>query len=234
MLRWKWNGLILAVAVGGSLLPEWWSDGTAAADWRWWHRQPAVVDPTPGVRQKEYKGQLWPPQPRPVTPKARLIDQYHYAHYWPYPLTCQDRGSIYAMLAAQAANGWVAETTLYDQHFDAETNTLNEAGRMQLRWILLHAPPEYRAAFVAATDDPQASQVRLASVQGVATEMTGPDNLPRIELRTTQQLGTSAQDMDLIRRKWISTIPTPRIPYKSVIGGTTPAGGGGAAGTGGQ
>ena len=129
-------------------------------------------------------------------------------------------------LDQQSTNGWMTETTLYDQHFDPETNTINQAGRMHLRWILLYAPPAYRAAFIATADTPEASQTRMASTQVAALEMTGPDNAPPIMLRATQQLGASAEERDLVRRQWLSTIPSPRINYAGLPGGRQWASGG--------
>src|SRR6478672_2887019 len=70
-----------------------------------------LADPTPGDRQVEYKGLMWPPYPRPRTKPARHIDQYHYTHYWPYPQNCEDRASVRAVINIQAANGWVENTT---------------------------------------------------------------------------------------------------------------------------
>jgi len=170
-------------------------------------------DPTPGIRQRWWKGKPWPPQPRSVGPKASFTDQYHYSHYWPYPHTCQDRDIVRSALEQQVANGWVEQTTLYDQHFDLQTNELNAAGRRHLMWILLHAPPMYRAAYVATTETPELSQARLVNTQLAASQILGAENTPPIMLRASIPQGASAQELDLIRRKWLSTLPDPRLDY---------------------
>lgn len=206
-------------ALGAGLVS---SNPLFAGDWRWWggssqqQEEAPPPDPTPGVRQTYYSRHVWPPQPRPTTRKARLIDQYYAEHYWPYPYTCEDRASVRGPIDQQTANGWIVETTLYGQHFDNETNAINQAGKMHLRWILLHAPPQYRAAFVATGETPAISQARMASVQAAATEMAGTDNVPPIMLRATQAIGTSAEERDLSRRKWLATIPAPRITYQGL------------------
>jgi hypothetical protein len=115
-------------------------------------------------------------------------------------------------LNQQVQSGWVAATTLYDSCFDAETHELNQAGRGQLRWIMLHTPTSRRTAFVAAADTPAHSQTRLASVQSEAVAIAVGGQIPPIMLRTCQSIGTSAEIVDRVHRSYIESTPTPRIP----------------------
>lgn len=189
-----------------------------AGGWKWWQKDEAAppaptFDQTPGVRQIWHKGLPWPPQPRPTSPPARCIDQYHAAKYWPYPYTCGDRAATRSAMDIQAANGWLSHTTLYDHYFDPVSNELNSSGRMHLEWIILQAPPQYRAAYVAAMPSEQINQDRLLNVQLAATEISGGDAGLPISMRRALPFGASAQEIDLIRRKWLSTTPDPRIQY---------------------
>ena len=45
-------------------------------------------------------------------------------------------------------NGWRVQNTLGDDHFDADTGLLNEAGELKVREILAASPPEHRTVFV--------------------------------------------------------------------------------------
>jgi hypothetical protein len=153
-----------------------------------------------------------------------LVHQYHTSHYWPDPFRWKDREIVRGTIAAQRDNGWITATTLYEQHFDDETQTLNDAGRRHLRWILLHTPADRRMAWVQAGYDDSISQVRLASVQAEATRIAGPQCAP-VMLRVSQPHGRNAQEVDLINRAYIGGLPSPHLPIP-VTGGGGQAGGG--------
>lgn len=116
-------------------------------------------------------------------------------------------------MQTQANNGWRSYTTLYDYHFDADTQELNQAGRLKLRWISLHVPQQYRLAYVAEGLTTQDSEIRLANVQTAADSISGTDSSPPVILRAAQALGTPAQEVDLLRRSYLGSIPEPRLPY---------------------
>lgn len=177
-------------------------------------------DSYPGVRMQCHSGKVWPLAPRPCGEPEPCIHRYHTAHYWPDPYRWQDRTSVRMHIAAQATAGWTTNTTLYDQHFTPETQELNEAGRRHLKWILLYAPPQRRTPWVQAGDTPQSSQARLASVQNAAALMA-PNCTAPIMLRVTQPYGASAQEVDLVRRGYLSSMPDPRISYTAQQGGST-------------
>lgn len=198
-----------------------------AGPFDWWSTK---EDSFPGARQKYRGGKVWPPTPRPCGPMEPLVHQYHTAHYWPDPYRWQDRAEIHSRLALQANAGWIEATTLFDQHFDEETQEINDAGRVHLRWILLHAPENRRLTWVQAGTSSPASQVRLASVQQEATQMVGA-TCPPVMLRVCQPTSTAAQDIDMIRRQYLTTMPAPRIPWvsQSQGSGSMTAGSGSAA-----
>jgi hypothetical protein len=189
-------------------------------------------DSLPGSRAKCHSGKQWPLEPRLVAPSEPCIHRYHTQHYWPDPYRWQDRTSVRAHWAMQATAGWTTNTTLYDQHFDPETQELNEAGRTHLKWILVYAPPHRRCPYVQSADTQEMNQARLASVQAVATAMVGP-NCPAIALRVCQPYGGSAQEVDLVRRSYLESIPVPRVSYTPQMGSSTgaPNSGGAAGGT---
>jgi hypothetical protein len=189
------------------------------------------IERPPGDRQIQHRGKLWPPFPRPVGKPARLVDQYHYTHYWPYPHTCEDKSSVRAALDLQASNGWIEGTTLFNYHFDKETNQLNSAGIAHLEYILFRVPGQHRAAFIQMSSSAQSDQVRVSSVQAAAGELLQDGNLPPIALRRARAYGANAQEIDMISRKFIGSTPTPRLGGNagaSAGGGATGLGGGAA------
>jgi hypothetical protein len=187
-------------------------------------------DSLPGTRVTYHSGKQWPLAPRPCGPNEPCIHRYHTAHYWPDPYRWQDRSSVRAHVAAQSAAGWMTNTTLYDQHFDPETQELNDSGRVHLKWILLFAPPQRRTPWVQMGDSADISQARLSSVQSEAVAMVG-NCAPPIMLRVCQPYGAPAQEVDLVRRSYLATIPEPRISYAAQQGSSTGSSGASSGGS---
>ena len=181
-----------------------------------------------GARQVEWNGKLWPPFPRPVGPKMACSNIYHAEHYWPWPYMCTDRHVVLDMTRTQEANGWLAETTLYDYHFNAESNELTVPGKLQLRWILENVPPSYRTVWVQQTEDPAISQQRIESVRLIASRLVSPGNVPTIAFRPGVALGRPAIEVDTIRRKELETIPSPRVAFEAGAANSSQGGGGGS------
>lgn len=212
-LAWGLGAFLFSAAILGH--------SAFAADWS---------ERPPGGRQILYKGKLWPPYPRPTGKEAKFLHQYHYAHYWPHPQNCEDRGNVRAALNSQVANGWIDATTLYEYHFDKTTNQLNSAGMAHLEYILYRVPSIHRSAFVQMSESPQVDQIRLANVQTSASTILQGDPLPSMALRRARAYGTSAQEIDMISRNYLSGTPTPRLPVSSGSGGGGAAAGGDGGG----
>lgn len=168
-----------------------------------------------GTRQVCRHDRLWPPYPRPTGERMGCIEAYHAAHYWPWPYVCWDRQSVMDYSSIQVANGWITEATLYDYHFDPETQVLNQAGLMHLRWILECVPPDRRCAWVQATTESAMSQQRLANVRNQMIALVGQENAPPVMLRVETPYGRPAGEIDTIRRSFMSTMPAPRIVYEN-------------------
>jgi len=194
-----------------------------------WHTAPwwAMKAQEPvGSRQVEHEGKLWPPYARPVGPPQASCHVYHAEHYWPWPYTCVDQQCVLTMSRMQEANGWLSETTLYDYHFNPETNALTEPGKLQLKWILAYVPSAYRAVWLQQTEEPAVSQARMNSVRTMAIKIVGEANLPPIAFRTAMAPGRPAIEVDSIRRKELETFPEPRVPFESSASGAASTGAG--------
>lgn len=187
------------------------------------------LDGPPGSRQVEYKGKLYPPFGRPTGKEAKWSTQYHYGHYWPYPQNCEDRLSVHNALNAQMNNGWIEATTLFSYHFDPETEQLNTSGQAQLEYILFRTPVQRRQIYVQISPSAQADQARLTSVQTAAGAMLPNGGIPSISMRRARAYGTSAEEVDLISRRYMGGAPTPRLPITGAAAGSGGAGGGGSS-----
>lgn len=194
----------------------------------WW--QARAQEPV-GARQFECKGKEWPPYPRPVGPEQPLCHIYHAEHYWPWPYMCTDRQVVLDMTRIQEANGWLSETTLYDYHFNAESNELTVPGKLQLKWILENVPPSYRTVWVQQAEDQAVSQLRMNNVRSVAARFTSQANVPTIAFRPAIAPGRPAIEVDSIRRKELESIPSPRIAFEAGAGGAGSTGSGSGSGS---
>lgn len=177
-----------------------------------------------GARQVCKKGKLWPPFPRPTGPEPEASARFHAAHYWPYPYVCDDRAYVRNVCEMQVANGWMAETTLYDYHFDEETQELNHSGREHVGWMLRNVPPQRRTIYVQSLFDTEKTQKRLAATRNLVTAWS-PTDVPSIELRTTEPFGRPANEIDHIERAVRGSMPEPRIQYQALPSGTGGSGG---------
>lgn len=181
-----------------------------------------------GARQKLVGGKLYPPQPRPVGEQQTFGHMYHANHYWPWPYVCKDRAYVRDLTALQVNAGWTSETTLYDYHFDPETNLLNHSGQEHLRWILTSAPIEHRVIHVQKTWQPAVTDGRMVNVRNATVQLVGGEEIPPIVARLTAPLGRPAEEVDLIRQRELATMPDPRIQFQSLSGGAAAGGGAGA------
>ena len=170
-----------------------------------------------GQRQKCYKGKIWPVDPRPTGPKPHTIHRFHAAHYWPYPYDVWSRNSVNNMIAKHEQKGWQDATTLYDYHFNADSNELTEAGLLHLKWILEKAPVRQRTLYLQTSATEGANDLRMAEVTQIASRLTAGQSVPDVMFRTTTPSGRPAQEVDAIRRGELQSLPLPRIQY--TVGG---------------
>lgn len=172
-----------------------------------------------GVRQHYWFGKVWPVQPRPVGRRQLLVHKFHAVHYWPHPYNELDAASVREISGLQVRNGWEAATTLYDYHFQEQTQELNSAGKKQLAWIVLFTPPEYRSAFVASTMDSAVDNARLATVQREAAKLGDSGGTVPISLRSGIPNSQPGDRATRIHEQYLQNLIPPKIEYKSGPGG---------------
>lgn len=192
----------------------------------WWEAKASLPV---GARQRFHNGKVWPPFVRPTGEAQQFSHRFHAAHYWPYPYVCEDRAFMKNLWEEQAASGWMDATTLYDYHFDPQSDELNDPGLDHLNWVMHTIPEKRRIIFVQGSYENEISAGRLQAVQQAAAEMAANEEIPAIVLRMTMPLGRPAVEVDMIRQGALNSFPIPRVP-SALTGG--PGGGGGGAGGG--
>jgi len=181
----------------------------------WWAEKAELP---PGQRQTYKKGKIWPASPRSTLPPQQFSHVYHSQHYWPLPYACQDRQAVRDMMEMQVSLGWQEETTIYNRHFDPQTNSLTRAGASHLERIVYVVPQERRAVYVQSTHDAGMDAARMEIVNAaVASICNGNIDVP-VTLRECQELSLAASELQQLNSMYNGSMPSPRL---------SPAGGSG-------
>jgi hypothetical protein len=144
---------------------------------------------------------------------------------WPAPFVCPDRQTVRAPFAIMVNNGWRRQNMLGDFYFDSTTGQLTEAGKLKIRWIMFEAPEQHREIYVHIGLTNEETQARLALVTAEASSLAPNGQVPPIMQTSISDGGTPASRVDMIDRKYQSSIPVPRLPAPSNQSGSGAAGG---------
>ncbi len=145
---------------------------------------------------------------------------FHRNNCWPEPFIYQDRESTMAPFGPMIDKGWEHQNLLTDHHFEADSRSLSQAGKLKVQWILAQAPPQYRTVFVQRAADPNTTAVRVDTVQQTAASLVPMGELPQVVVSNTEDEGHSADYVDNVSRKFNSTVPDPRLPKESTDSGS--------------
>lgn len=143
---------------------------------------------------------------------------------WPDPFNAPDRATVRAPFAIQVANGWRRQNMLGEYHFEPGTGQLTEAGRVKVRWILTAGPQQHRLIFVHIAEKNEETEARITAVQQLALDIS-PNDVPPITPTSISDDGWPADEVDVIGRKFQSSMPAPRLPAATQSGGTSSGGG---------
>jgi len=131
---------------------------------------------------------------------------------WPKPFPKADREAVRRPFVEMIANGWKLENTLGDHHFDPQTGKLNRAGQLKVRAILLEGLPQNRFLYVHRAERNSDTAARVDSVQQYAAQTVRDGSLPPVFETDIPAPGTPAQRVDDVETKWVSSMPSPRLP----------------------
>ena len=217
-MRWNLPSFLAAAALPAMLHAGWpfTADGPRRGTPEWYELH--AGDPV-GQRQQFKFGKSWPTVPRPMGEPAPLVHKFHHNLYWPHPYVDLDRQAIEEVKAAHIAKGWEQATTLYEYHFDSQTQSLNSSGRDHLYWILSTVPMEFRTTYVQASPaDPSISSARLANVQSEAARVLGGQQIA-VLLRVATPIGTPATDVDAVYQYRRENLTPPPVLGETGAGG---------------
>jgi hypothetical protein len=152
-----------------------------------------------------------------------IVRDFERRQTWPRPFIYPDQESIYAPFDVQVCNGWRRQNTLAEYHFD-QNGQLNEAGRLKVQWILNEAPQQHRAVFVYRGQSPQETAFRLNGVVQYASTLLGPGAMvPPVMETGTPAPSAPADRIDAIGRRFMKTMPEPKLPSDQGAGNDSQA-----------
>ncbi len=131
---------------------------------------------------------------------------------WPAPFVCMDRQAVRAPFAIEVENGWRRQNMLGDFYFEPNNGQLTEAGKLKIRWIVFEAPGQHREIYVHIGQNSEETQARLTAVTAEAASLAPQGQVPPVMQTTISDSGYPADRLDLIERKYQSSMPNPRLP----------------------
>jgi hypothetical protein len=159
----------------------------------------------------------------------RVYVDYHRNNAWPEPFQTADRAAAREAWCIQTDNGWKMQNTVGTFLFDRETQQLNQAGELLVKWIVTQAPHHRRAVFVLRGETPEATKTRATSVQAAVAKYANECGcVCPVLLTCVEPTGWPASYIDSITQQFNATIPAPRLP--TTDGGTASASSGSGSG----
>lgn len=145
---------------------------------------------------------------------------YHRMNAFPEPFIYADRAATREPFRIMVANGWQLQNTLGSHYFHPETQQLTRAGEMKVAWIATQAPQQYRTVHVLRGSNPEATSVRVDSVQQTVARVVTNGPLPAVVETGVELNGRPGEYVDDTYRKAQSSLPAPVLPTASGGGST--------------
>jgi hypothetical protein len=156
---------------------------------------------------------------------------WHRNNMWPQPFIVADRISVCEPFAIQTNNGWRLQNTIGDAYFDPNNQELTVAGQTKVKWIVQQAPVSRRTVFVLVSEDQQATNARVSSVQQAVGRFTIKGPPAEVMLTDRDVTGGSGEYYDSVDRALKGSVPPPRLPARGGSGGGAAGGGSGSGGS---
>lgn len=141
-----------------------------------------------------------------------ILRDFQRNNCWPSAFIGSDRYAVRAPFVLMVNNGWRRQNMLAEHHFDEGTANLNEAGELKIRWTMTQAPLHHRTIYVRRAATPEETAGRIATVREFAAAYADPSQPPVVLETTLDASGWPAARVDMIDRRWMETIPDPRLP----------------------
>lgn len=149
----------------------------------------------------------------------RFHVDWHRNNCWPEPFSTADRALYYQPFAIMVDNGWRLHNTITEELFNSESQELTVAGTHLVHWIVTQAPAHRRTVFVLRGANPEATAVRVDSVQRAIASMLSKGQLPPVVVTGIEPPNVSGEYFDRVREAFQSTTPAVTLPGGESGGG---------------
>jgi hypothetical protein len=152
--------------------------------------------------------------------------EYHRRVYrrnrvWPKPFNCADRQLYFAMWEPMFETGFRCNCVFTDNHFDEETNELNDAGKAKIAGIYRNAPKGHKLALVQNDGNSRVVDARLRNLESAINTWYGSDSFSEIALTDNFLPTFSASRVEILNQMSGAQTPPPIIPVASGTGSTS-------------
>jgi hypothetical protein len=137
---------------------------------------------------------------------------------WPDTFLYADREAVDAPFAVMIHNGYRAQNTLGNHHFEDGSSQLTESGALKVRWILTEAPEQFRTVYVQRTDSRELTAERIAAVEEAAARMLPDYGHVEVVETAVPFKSWSAETIDKNYRDYIESMPAPALPKSTSSG----------------
>lgn len=140
---------------------------------------------------------------------------------WPKPFACADRQLNFAIWNTFFEQGFRSNCVFTAEHFDPETNLLNQAGQAKVQGIFRNNPRGQKMALVQNSAAGHVVDARLDSLQSTIDEWYGNGSFMEVALTDQYSAGFSASRIQAINQLGLDATPPPIIPVASGTGSTS-------------
>ena len=142
---------------------------------------------------------------------------------WPMPFSCASRTLYAATFAPMVHAGFVDQSTLNHQHFNAD-NELNGLGKATISMVMTQMPIGHRNLYLTRSADQNVNDARLATVRNVVTTWYSTQS-PQIAFSDRHTNPGSGARYEILNRSYAENASPPVIPVATGQGGVGAGGG---------
>jgi hypothetical protein len=140
---------------------------------------------------------------------------------WPKPFDCADRQLYFSIWETMFESGYRWNCIFTANHFNVDTNTLNEAGRSKLAGIFKNNPIGQKVALVQNEGNSGVVDARLENLRSTIDKWYGSNSFEQIALSSEFPTMFNGGRVHELNRKSLDETPPPVIPVASGSGATS-------------
>ena len=143
---------------------------------------------------------------------------------WPKPFDCADRQLYFSIWETMLDSGYRWNCLFTADHFDADTNMLNEVGKSKLAGIFKNNPVGQKVALVQNDGNGGVLEARVQNLRSTIDKWYGNGSFNEVALATEFPTTFGGARVENLNKKFGDETPPPVIPVASGSGSTSDVG----------